>query len=64
MERESVSLEVYDLDAVATSAVANLSIRGSVEHGDSVTIAGVITAGDESLPVIVRLRAVAERGRR
>ncbi len=47
-------LEVYDLDAVATSAVANLSIRGSVEHGDNVMIAGVITAGDESLPVIVR----------
>jgi len=47
-------LDVYDLDEAATSALANVSKRGSVENGDNIMIAGVIIAGDESLPVIVR----------
>jgi hypothetical protein len=47
-------LDVYDLDELATSTFANVSIRGSVEKGDNIMIAGVITTGDESLPVIVR----------
>ena len=47
-------LDVYDLDEPATSAFVNVSIRGSVQSGDNLLIAGVITAGDESLPAVVR----------
>jgi hypothetical protein len=47
-------LDAYDLDQAATSRLANVSIRGRVENGDSAMIAGVITGGDASLPVIVR----------
>jgi phosphoesterase family protein len=47
-------VDVYDLDEAATSAVGNVSIRGSVENGENIMIAGVITAGDESLPLILR----------
>ncbi len=47
-------LEVYDLDESPASVLANVSIRGAVETGDNIMIAGVIIAGDESLPVIVR----------
>jgi hypothetical protein len=45
-------LDVYDLDETPTLGVANVSIRGPVENGDNVLIAGLITAGDEALPVI------------
>lgn len=47
-------LEVYDLDETATSDLVNVSLRGSIENGDNVLIAGLIASGDETLPVIVR----------
>ena len=47
-------LDAYDLDQATTSRLANVSIRGRVENGDNAMIAGVITGGDASLPVIVR----------
>jgi phosphatidylinositol-3-phosphatase len=47
-------LDIYDLDYSGSSQIANLSIRGKVEGDDKVMIAGVISAGEEALPVIVR----------
>ena len=47
-------LELYDLAETSGSEIANVSLRGKVETGDNVMIAGVITAGEQSLPVIVR----------
>jgi hypothetical protein len=47
-------LDVYELDEAASPDLANVSIRGSVGNEDNVLIAGFITTGDESLPVIVR----------
>lgn len=47
-------LEVYDLDESESSRIANLSLRGKVDGDDQVMIAGIISAGEEDLPVIVR----------
>ncbi|MEY2578967.1 MAG: hypothetical protein QOI49_1791 [Verrucomicrobiota bacterium] len=47
-------IELYDLDASATSTLANISTRGFVQTGDNVLIAGLIVAGEASQKVIVR----------
>jgi N-acetylneuraminic acid mutarotase len=47
-------VELYDVDASATSALANISTRGFVQGGDNVLIAGVIVAGESSQKVIIR----------
>ena len=49
-------VEVYDLEAGASSALANLSTRGNVSAGDNVLIGGLIIGSGES-PIIV-LRAL------
>jgi hypothetical protein len=47
-------IELYDLDASATSTLANISARGFVQGGDNVLIAGLIVAGEATQKVIVR----------
>ena len=47
-------IELYDLDASATSTLANISARGFVQAGDNVLIAGLIVAGEATQKVIVR----------
>lgn len=47
-------IELYDLDASATSTLANISARGFVQPGDNVLIAGMIVAGEATQKVIVR----------
>jgi hypothetical protein len=47
-------VELYDLDASATSRLANISTRGFVQTGDNVLIAGVIVAGETTQKIIVR----------
>lgn len=48
------TIELYDLDASAASALANISARGFVQAGDNVLIAGMIVAGEATQKVIVR----------
>jgi hypothetical protein len=47
-------IELYDLDASATSTLANISTRGFVQTGDNVLIAGVIVAGEATQKVVIR----------
>jgi hypothetical protein len=47
-------IELYDLDASATSTLANISARGFVQTGDNVLIAGMIVAGEATQKVLVR----------
>src|SRR5204862_4610893 len=50
-------VEVYDLDQVATSKLANISTRGFVDTGNNVMIGGLIVSGGSgggSARVIVR----------
>lgn len=47
-------VEVYDLDDVVTSQMANISTRGSIETGDNVLIGGIIVDGPSSAHIIVR----------
>ena len=47
-------IELYDLDASATSRLANISTRGFVQTGDNALIAGMIVAGEAAQKVIVR----------
>jgi hypothetical protein len=47
-------IELYDLDASATSRLANISTRGFVQMGDNALIAGMIVAGETSQKVIIR----------
>ena len=47
-------VEAYDLDAAATSMLANTSTRGLVEGGDDVLIAGFIVGNGGSETVVVR----------
>jgi hypothetical protein len=47
-------VEVYDLDQVADSKLANISTRGFVQTGDNVLIGGLIVLGQDSLKVIIR----------
>lgn len=50
-------VEIYDLDELAASRLANISTRGSVQTGANVMIAGVIVAGGNGLSKVV-LRAI------
>jgi len=47
-------VEAYDLDQLASSQLANISTRGSVETGDNVMIGGFIIGGENSPTVVVR----------
>jgi hypothetical protein len=47
-------VEVYDLDPTASSRLANISTRASVQEGDDVLIGGLIVAGQSAASVIVR----------
>lgn len=47
-------IEVYDVDAEASSKLSNASARGQVGTGDNALIAGVIVSGDAKARVIVR----------
>jgi len=47
-------VELYDLDASATSRLANISTRGFVQTGDNALIAGMIVAGEATKKVIIR----------
>ena len=47
-------VEVYDLDRMADSRLANLSTRGQVETGNDVLIGGIIVVGSDPQKVIVR----------
>jgi SdrD B-like domain/Cysteine-rich secretory protein family len=47
-------VEVYDLDPLVNSKLANISTRGLVQAGDNVLIAGTIVLGQISQQVIVR----------
>ncbi len=47
-------VEVYDLDAVTDSQLANISTRGLVQTGDNVVIGGIILTGPTPRKVIVR----------
>jgi uncharacterized delta-60 repeat protein len=52
---EGIALaEVYDLDPVSNSQLANISTRGSVHENDGVMIAGFILQGSESSTMAVR----------
>lgn len=46
--------EVYDLDPMADSTLANISTRGMVNAGDGVMIGGFILRGAEASTVVVR----------
>ena len=50
-------VEVYDLDQLADSRLANISTRGFVETGDNVMIAGVIVGGGSANSRVV-IRAI------
>jgi hypothetical protein len=53
-------VEVYDLDAAATSKLANISTRAFVSTGDNVVIAGFMLGGNSgSVEVVVRGIGVA-----
>ena len=47
-------VEVYDLDPVADSKLANISTRGLVETGNDVLIGGIIVLGNDAQKVLVR----------
>ncbi|MEP7248281.1 MAG: hypothetical protein ABI787_00715 [Spartobacteria bacterium] len=47
-------VEVYDLDEVVTSRMANISTRGSIETGEEILIGGIIVDGLTSAHIIVR----------
>jgi hypothetical protein len=47
-------VEVYDLDYSASSKLANISTRASVQSGDAILIGGLIVAGQSAANVIVR----------
>lgn len=47
-------VEAYDLDQMASSQLANISTRGSVETGDNVMIGGFIIGGLNGPTVVVR----------
>jgi hypothetical protein len=46
--------EIYDLDRVADSKLANISTRGFVQGGDNVMIGGFIVVGQNPQKVIIR----------
>lgn len=47
-------VEVYDLDQLVDSKLANISTRGLVETGDNVLIGGFIVLGDNAASAILR----------
>ena len=47
-------VEVYDLDTLVDSKLANISTRGLVETGDNVLIGGFIVLGDKAANVMLR----------
>lgn len=47
-------IEVYDLDNIVDSQLANISSRGLVQTGDNVLFAGMIVVGQATRNVIVR----------
>jgi hypothetical protein len=47
-------VEVYDLDADGAAKVVNISTRGHVLTGENVMIGGLIVAGDDTSPVVLR----------
>jgi Cysteine-rich secretory protein family len=47
-------VEVYDLDSVADSKLANISTRAFVQTSDNVLIGGLIVVGQSAVDVIVR----------
>jgi hypothetical protein len=47
-------VEVYDLDQLVDSKLANISTRGLVETGDNVLIGGFIVLGDNAANVLLR----------
>ena len=47
-------VEVYDLDHLVNSKLANISTRGLVQTGDNVLIAGTIVLGNAAQRVLVR----------
>jgi hypothetical protein len=47
-------VEVYDLDTVADSKLANISTRAFVQTGDNVLIGGLIVVGQAAAEVVVR----------
>jgi hypothetical protein len=47
-------VEVYDLDDLVDSRLANISARGFVQTGDNVMIGGVIVRGQTSARVLIR----------
>lgn len=51
-------LEVYDLNAPASSRLANISTRGSVQTQDNVMIGGFILGGTNMQPARVVVRAI------
>jgi hypothetical protein len=51
-------LEVYDLNASASSRLANISTRGSVQTQDNVMIGGFILGGTNIQPATVVVRAL------
>ena len=51
-------LEVYDLNPGATSRLANISTRGSVQTQDNVMIGGFILGGSNLQPARVVVRAI------
>ncbi len=46
-------VEVYDLDAVTASTLANISTRGRVQTGENVMIGGSIVAGSNNVTQVV-----------
>jgi hypothetical protein len=50
-------VEIYDLDAIANSRLANISTRGFVDTGDNVLIGGFIT-GVGAVPAKIVVRAI------
>ncbi len=47
-------VEVYDLDADGPAKVLNISTRGYVLTGENVMIGGLIVAGDDASPFVLR----------
>ena len=47
-------VEIYDLDQMVDSKLANISTRGFVQKGDNLMIGGLIVLGTESANTIVR----------
>src|SRR5438552_576470 len=47
-------VEVYDMDTVATSELANISTRGLVQTGDFVMIGGFVPTGTSNIEVLIR----------